>query len=154
MLTQHSLRNATVVITDASSRIGRATALTLARQGARLVLAARQVADLDALAMECKQLGAQVLVVAANAAEPASAKRLAQAAAAFGGHVDMWIDGAGHRVGGPFGAAVSGDRALSGISGRTWLAAALMAGAAAGWYTWQWLAKRDDFSYYVTGGQL
>ena len=154
MLTQHSLRNATVVITDASSRIGRATALTFARQGARLVLAARQAEALNELAMDCRQLGAEVLVVAADVAQPAAAQRLARAAAAFGGHIDMWVDGAGHRLSGPSGTAVFGDDAQPGISGRTWVAAALMAGAAAGWYAWQRLAKRDDFSYYVTGGQL
>ncbi len=154
MPTQHSLHNATVVLTDASSRIGRATALTLARQGARLVLAARQAETLHELADDCQRLGAQVLVVAADRANPASAKRLARAAAAFGGRVDMWIDGAGHRVGGPLGPAVAPDDARAGGSGGTWLAAALLAGVAAGWYAWRRLGKRDDFSYYVTGGQL
>ncbi len=47
-----------VVITGASSGIGRATAHELARQGARLVLAARDAAALDEVARECRDLGA------------------------------------------------------------------------------------------------
>ncbi|MBO2009230.1 SDR family NAD(P)-dependent oxidoreductase [Hymenobacter negativus] len=152
MLTQHSLRNATVVITDATSRTGRATAHTFARQGARLVLAARHVEDLNQLAIDCRQLGAEVLVVAADAAQPAAMQRLTKAANAFGGRIDVWVDGAGSGAGKPLGAAGS-DLSASG-SGLAWLAAAVMAGVAGGWFAWRRLAKQDDFSYYVTGGQL
>lgn len=152
MPTQHSLRNATVVITDATSRTGRATAHTFARQGARLVLAARHIEDLNELAIDCRQLGAEVLVVAADASKPASLQRLTKAAHAFGGRIDVWVDGAGSGAGKPLGTAGS-EPGASG-SGLGWLAAALMAGVAGGWLAWRRLAKEDDFSYYVTGGQL
>jgi NAD(P)-dependent dehydrogenase (short-subunit alcohol dehydrogenase family) len=154
MLTQHSLRNATVVITDAASRHGRATALTFARQGARLVLAAQQVETLNELALDCKQLGAEVLVVTADATKPASLQRLRKAATEFGGRIDVWVDGGGSSVGKPLGTVASGFDAVPSGSGAAWLAAALMAGVAGGWFAWRRLAKKDDFSYYVTGGQL
>ena len=47
-----------VVITGASSGIGRATALAFARQGANLVLAARDDESLRQVAAECEAVGA------------------------------------------------------------------------------------------------
>ncbi|MGY6517025.1 SDR family NAD(P)-dependent oxidoreductase, partial [Vibrio parahaemolyticus] len=43
-----------VVITGASSGIGAATAIAFARQGARLMLAARGQAGLDDIAAKCR----------------------------------------------------------------------------------------------------
>ncbi|RYZ95694.1 MAG: SDR family NAD(P)-dependent oxidoreductase, partial [Proteobacteria bacterium] len=48
-----------VVITGASSGIGRSTALAFARKGARLVLAARKKEKLDSLARECAGIGSE-----------------------------------------------------------------------------------------------
>jgi short chain dehydrogenase len=42
-----------IVVTGASSGIGRATALLLAEEGAHTVLVARRAAELDAVAAEC-----------------------------------------------------------------------------------------------------
>lgn len=47
------LENRTAIVTGASAGIGRATALALARLGARLVLVARREAELAQLAREC-----------------------------------------------------------------------------------------------------
>jgi hypothetical protein len=52
------LRGKRVVITGASSGIGRAAARELARRGARLVLAARRGELLETVAAECRELGA------------------------------------------------------------------------------------------------
>ena len=51
-------REKTVIVTGASSGIGRALALRLANEGAWLALAARNAERLDALAVECEQRGA------------------------------------------------------------------------------------------------
>ncbi|HLU80410.1 MAG TPA: SDR family NAD(P)-dependent oxidoreductase, partial [Burkholderiaceae bacterium] len=52
------LKDQTIVITGASSGIGRATAVEAARRGARLVLASRNKEALEALTEELKKDGA------------------------------------------------------------------------------------------------
>ena len=56
-------RDAVVVITGASSGIGKATAAAFAKQGARLVLCARRDAELQDTATECREAGVQVETV-------------------------------------------------------------------------------------------
>jgi short-subunit dehydrogenase len=84
-----------VVITGASSGIGRATALAFAGEGARLVLAARNVAALTSLAEEVEDLGGQALVVPTDVASYEHVQALGTAVdEAFGG-VDVWVNNAG-----------------------------------------------------------
>jgi short-subunit dehydrogenase len=84
-----------VVITGASSGIGRATALAFAARGARIALAARNVAGLSSLAAEVEDLGGEALVVPTDVAEQDHVTALATAVdAAFGG-VDVWVNNAG-----------------------------------------------------------
>ena len=80
-----------VVVTGASSGVGRATALALADYGARLVLAARGQGPLEETARECRTRGAQVRVVTADVAEEADVERLARVAATEFGRVDGWV---------------------------------------------------------------
>ncbi|UOG73194.1 SDR family oxidoreductase [Hymenobacter tibetensis] len=99
---KNELRNATVVITGASSGIGRATALAFARQGARLVLAARREAVLHEVVLECEQLGATALAVPTDVTNATAVQHLAETAARVGGGIDIWINNAGAGAIGPF----------------------------------------------------
>lgn len=89
------LRGAVVVITGASSGIGRASALAFARAGARLALAARSPAPLQELASECGQLGGEAIAVATDVGDEAAVRRLADAAIERFGRIDVWVNGAG-----------------------------------------------------------
>lgn len=91
-----SLNLATVVITGASSGIGRAAAHAFAREGARLVLAARDDEALNQVVEQCKELGAQAIAVPTDVTQNADMENLAVSAAAFGeGRIDVWVNNAG-----------------------------------------------------------
>lgn len=91
-----------VVLTGASSGIGRATALALAEQGATLVLAARHRPALESLAAACDGLGADTLVVPTDVTDAAAMRALADAAIERFGAIDVWINNAGVGVVGRF----------------------------------------------------
>jgi NAD(P)-dependent dehydrogenase (short-subunit alcohol dehydrogenase family) len=85
----------TIVVTGASSGIGRAVCMTLARQRPRLVLAARTVDRLADVAAECEAAGATTLVVQTDVASPDDCRRLmARAIEHFGG-LDALVNNAG-----------------------------------------------------------
>ncbi|CAN7618939.1 SDR family oxidoreductase [Phenylobacterium sp. LjRoot219] len=92
----------TVVVTGASSGIGRAAALAFARRGANLVLAARRADLLQDLAAECRALGADALAVPTDVTDCAAVEQLAQASEARFSRIDIWINNAGVGVFGRF----------------------------------------------------
>jgi short-subunit dehydrogenase len=91
-----------VVLTGASSGIGRATAWALAEQKARLILAARDRYALDLVASECHRIGAPAEVVATDVTDASSVNALAQTAIERFGRIDVWINNVGVGAVGPF----------------------------------------------------
>ncbi len=71
-----SFAGKSVLVTGASEGIGRALALRLARDGARLTLVARSADRLGSLRDECEALGAEALAVPADLEEAAPAKQV------------------------------------------------------------------------------
>ena len=90
------LRDQLVVITGASSGIGRAAAHAFADEGARLVLAARDEPALAEVVAECLDRGAVALAVRTDVTRSEDMQALAAQAATFGGgRIDIWLNNAG-----------------------------------------------------------
>jgi NADP-dependent 3-hydroxy acid dehydrogenase YdfG len=89
-----ALSEQTVVITGASSGIGRAAALRFAVAGARVVLAARHEPSLEETAAEIRNRGGDALVVPTDVTDAAAVAALANAAAAWSGRMDTWVNAA------------------------------------------------------------
>jgi short-subunit dehydrogenase len=83
------------LVTGASSGIGIALARELARHGHDLVLTARRVAPMEALAAELHDLGATATVIAADLAKPGAAAALAHDVASRGLQIDVLVNNAG-----------------------------------------------------------
>jgi hypothetical protein len=90
-----ALRGKVVVITGASSGIGRAAALRFARHGCRIALAARRAESLQEVAECCGSLGASTRVVPTDMTRRADIERLVEATLARWGHIDIWVNNAG-----------------------------------------------------------
>jgi NADP-dependent 3-hydroxy acid dehydrogenase YdfG len=84
-----------VVITGASSGLGEATARLLSAQGARVVLGARRVERIQALADELASSGGKALAVATDVTDRAQVKALVDAAVQTYGRIDVMINNAG-----------------------------------------------------------
>lgn len=85
----------TALVTGASSGIGRATALALAREGARLLLTGRDPARLQAAADEAMRAGGEVRALGGDLTDPAFRETLAHAAGEGGGGLDALVNAAG-----------------------------------------------------------
>jgi 3-oxoacyl-[acyl-carrier protein] reductase len=92
------LQGKTALITGASRRIGRATALALAHAGADLVLNARTTRDeLEAVANEARQLGRHALVHLADVSDEKAVEGMIAAAREAFGRLDILVNNAAIR---------------------------------------------------------
>ena len=85
------LRGKTAVVTGASSGIGRATAIEMARRGANVVIGARRAQQLEETAAACRAHGVTALAVPTDVTKPEDCRRLIESA----GRVDVLVNNAG-----------------------------------------------------------
>jgi short-subunit dehydrogenase len=90
-----AFRDQVVIVTGASSGIGKALALQLAGQGAKVVVAARRAERLEQVATDCRRLGAEVLVVPTDVSDEAQCKALVEKTVAAFGPLGLLINNAG-----------------------------------------------------------
>ena len=90
------------LVTGASSGIGKATALALAAEGARVAIAARRVQRLNDLAARVRESGGEVLPIEADVADEAQASGMVARVLQDFGRLDMLLNVAGVGVAAPF----------------------------------------------------
>jgi short-subunit dehydrogenase len=93
-----AFRDQVVTVTGASSGIGRALALQLARQGAKVVLAARRAELLEQVAVACRQAGGEALAVPTDLADEAQCRALVEKTVAAFDRLDLLVNNAGLAV--------------------------------------------------------
>ncbi|CAN5747017.1 SDR family NAD(P)-dependent oxidoreductase [soil metagenome] len=83
------------IVTGASTGIGRASALALAAEGAKVVITARRQERLDSLVAEIKTMNTQAFAVAGDANDEATAKRCVETALNEAGSIDILLNNTG-----------------------------------------------------------
>lgn len=97
-----AFRDKSIIITGASSGIGRELAVSLAQRGARLTVAARGKDGIEETAQLCEKAGGKAVAIVADVAEQDACKRIVDTAVeAFGG-VDALVNNAGISMWGRF----------------------------------------------------
>ena len=91
----NNIEGKVVVITGASSGLGESTARHLSELGATVVLGARRVDRIDALARELTANGQPALAVQTDVTDRTQVQRLVDAAIAKFGRIDVMINNAG-----------------------------------------------------------
>lgn len=98
MADRRQLRDKVAIITGASSGIGRAIALELARAGARVVLASRDEAALEALSEEIQGGGGKSLIVPTDVTQDRDVEELIKRVIETWGQVDVLVANSGQYV--------------------------------------------------------
>lgn len=96
------LNDKVVIITGASSGIGRALAFAFARRAAKLVLVARRAERLEAVRREIEPYTSDVLIIPADVADDAQLERVVEETLAAFGRIDVLVNNAGIVASGPF----------------------------------------------------
>ena len=96
MSNKRRFRDKVVIVTGASSGIGKDTAILFAKEGAKVVLVSRSREKLEALAEEIKKLDADALIAPADVSDREAVKNMVQSVVARYGVVDILFNNAGH----------------------------------------------------------
>jgi NADP-dependent 3-hydroxy acid dehydrogenase YdfG len=89
------LNEQVMVITGASSGIGLCTAEVAAKQGAKVVLAARSGETLTDICDRINGFGGEAISVVADVAKRSDVQHIADAAVSRFGRIDTWVNDAG-----------------------------------------------------------
>ncbi|WP_163397277.1 SDR family NAD(P)-dependent oxidoreductase [Flavobacterium fluviatile] len=92
----------TVVITGASSGIGRAAAEAFANEGYNLVLVARGKKGLDEIVTYCEGLNVTAVGISADVSIAEEVEKVASTAISISGKIDVWVNNAGVMASGKF----------------------------------------------------
>ena len=97
-MTKQTFFENVIIITGASSGIGRHLALRFAEQGAWLSLAARNVEHLMEVSEKCQQLGGKVIVIPTDVAEKSQCQNLIEQTVKKYGRIDTLVNNAGFGI--------------------------------------------------------
>lgn len=95
---KHEFKDKVVVITGATGGVGRATAWTFAKQGAKIALLARGAAQLEATKKEVEQYGGKAITIHADVADAEAVESAAEEIEKIFGAIDVWINNAMNSV--------------------------------------------------------
>ena len=93
-----AVRGKVVLITGASSGIGKATAVKVADAGATVLLVARSVEKLEEAKAEIEQAGGTAHIHRCDLADISDVERMAEEVLAYHGHVDILVNNAGRSI--------------------------------------------------------
>ena len=89
------MRDKVVIVTGASSGIGKALVYRLAEKGAKIAMASRNIEELLVIENELKALGAEVISVRTDVTKELACKELIEQTVSVFGHIDVLINNAG-----------------------------------------------------------
>jgi 3-oxoacyl-[acyl-carrier protein] reductase len=99
---EFGLKGKVAIVTGGTEGIGKATALTLAREGAKVAICARGKPLLDAVAAEITKAGGEVLAVSADMSKAADVERFINEVVKRFGGIDILVNNAGTSKRGKF----------------------------------------------------
>ncbi len=99
---EFGLKGKVAIVTGGTEGIGKATALTLAREGAKVAICARGQPLLDAVAAEITKAGGEVLALSADMSKATDVERFINAVVKRFGGIDILVNNAGTSKRGKF----------------------------------------------------